>query len=129
MLLRQDRGGHQIHDLSPLLHSLECCPDRNLGLTEAHITAYQSVHDAVRLHIAFSRFYRTDLILCFLIWEKLLELSLPHSVRTVLVSVQTLSGCIQLYQILGYLIYSLADLGGGLCPLFGTQLVELRRFC
>ncbi len=45
MLLRQNCGRHQIHNLLTLLNRLKGRPESDLGLAVAHIAADQSVHD------------------------------------------------------------------------------------
>lgn len=53
MLLRQNCGRHQIHNLLPLLNRLKCRPERDLRLAISNVAADQAVHDAAAFHIFF----------------------------------------------------------------------------
>ena len=51
MLLRQDRGGAQDHDLLAVLAALEGGPERHFRLAEADVAAEKTIHRARGLHV------------------------------------------------------------------------------
>lgn len=51
MLLGQQGGGAQQRDLLAVGHGQEGGAQRDLGLAEAHVAAYQPVHGAARGHV------------------------------------------------------------------------------
>ena len=70
MLKGQNGGRHQYGHLLVVGHCLECRPHGNLGLAESHVSAYQTVHRAVALHVFFHRLHSLDLIRSLLILER-----------------------------------------------------------
>ena len=124
MLLRQYGGGYQHRYLFAVLHRLEGGSDGDLRLTEAHIAAYEPVHDAAGLHIRLGILYGRQLVLGLLIWKSVLELPLPHGIPAEGDALRRLTSGIQLHQILGYDLHRCADLGLGTLPLVAPQAVQ-----
>ena len=124
-LLRQNGCRGKICHLLAVLHRLEGRTDCNLRLAVAHITANQSVHYFMALHISLCGFYCKNLILSLIKWEKLLKLSLPHSILAEGIAVLLLTLGIQLHQISCNLLYCTSD--PVLCPgpFLTAKLVEL----
>ena len=128
MLLGKNGRGDQIDDLLTLLDCLKCCPQRNLCLAIAYISANQAIHDFPALHISLGRLNSLCLILGLFIRKQLLKFLLPHRIRAILISGSLLPGRIQLHEILRDLLYRALHPAAGALPLFASQLVELRRF-
>ena len=123
MLLRKDRGRHQINHLLSILHRLERCADRDFRLSVADIPADQAVHDLFALHVLFGRLDRELLILRLLKREHFLKFPLPHGIRAVDKSFLFLSRGIKFYQISRDLFYGSTDFGLGTVPLLRAKLV------
>ena len=82
VLLGQQRGGHQYRDLAGVLHRLERSPHRDLGLAEAHVPHDQAVHGHGPLHVALDIGDGLQLVARLLVFEGVLQLSLPRGVGT-----------------------------------------------
>ena len=81
MLLCQYGGRHQHCHLLASHDRLEGCPDGNLRLAEAHITAEQPVHRLLSLHIPLNIIDGRKLVGGFLKGKCVLKLILPHGIR------------------------------------------------
>ena len=126
MLLRQNGGGNQIDDLFPLLHSLEGGTDGDLGLTVTYVSADQTVHDPVTLHVRLGIRNGIQLILRLLEGEHFLELPLPYGIFSKSIAFTLLSDRIQLHQILRHGTDGAAYLRLGMLPFLAAQFVQLR---
>ena len=80
MLLCKDRSRHKISNLSAIVYCLKCRTDRNLGLTKAHITTDQTVHNLAALHVCLCLCDRFLLVIRFLIREHFLKFLLPDRI-------------------------------------------------
>ena len=69
MLQCKNGSRHEHGHLLAVSHSLECSTDRNLGLTESHVTADKSVHWTIVLHIPLDSLYCLLLIGSILVHE------------------------------------------------------------
>ena len=127
MLLRQNRGRHQIHDLFALLNRLKRRPERDLCLAISNVAADQAVHDAAAFHIFFCRLDRLQLILRLLKREHFLKLPLPDRIRSILVALAPLASRIKLDEILCNIADRPAHLALRFIPFRSAQFIELRR--
>ena len=57
MLLGKDRGRHKIRNLFAVTDSLERSTDRHLSLAKSNVSAHQSVHDLMALHVRLDILY------------------------------------------------------------------------
>ena len=124
-LLRKNSCRSKICHLLAVLHRLEGRTDCNLSLAVAHVTANQSVHYFMALHISLCGFNCKNLILSLIKRKKLLKLSLPYRILTEGISVLLLTLCVQLHQVSRNLLYRTSD--SILCsgPFLTSKLVEL----
>ena len=124
-LLCQNGCRSKICHLLAVLHRLEGRTDCNLRLAVAHVTANQSVHYFMALHISLCGFNCKNLILSLIKRKKLLKLSLPYRILTEGISVLLLTLCVQLHQVSRNLLYRTSD--SILCsgPFLTSKLVEL----
>ena len=124
-LLCQNSCRSKICHLLAVLHRLEGRTDCNLSLAVAHVTANQSVHYFMALHISLCGFNCKNLILSLIKRKKLLKLSLPYRILTEGISVLLLTLCVQLHQVSRNLLYRTSD--SILCsgPFLTSKLVEL----
>ena len=127
MLLRQNCGRHQIHNLLTLLNRLKCRPERYLRLAVSNVAADQAVHDAAAFHVFFGRLDRLQLILRLLKREHFLKFPLPDRIRSILVALAPLTRCIKLDEILCNITDRTAHLALRLIPFHSAQFIELRR--
>ena len=77
VLQRQNRRRHKQRNLLARLDRLERAAQRHFSLAEADVAAQQTVHRPVGLHIVLDLRDAAQLIVGFLIRERLLELALP----------------------------------------------------
>ena len=124
-LLCQNGCRSKICHLLAVLHRLEGRTDCNLRLAVAHVTANQSVHYFMTLHISLCGFNCKNLILSLIKRKKLLKLSLPYRILAEGISVLLLTLCVQLHQVSCNLLYRTSDpiLCSG--PFLTSKLVEL----
>ena len=80
VLQGENRGGNQHRHLLAVDGGLECGTYGDLGLTEAHVAAHQTVHRLLRLHIPLHGLDGTLLVGCFLPAERSLHLLLQVAV-------------------------------------------------
>ena len=124
-LLCQNGCRGKICHLLAVLHRLEGCTDCNLRLAVAHITANQSVHYFMTLHIGLCGFNCKNLILSLIKREKLLKLSLPYRILAEGISVLLLTLGVQLHQVSCNLLYRTSDTVLRPGPFLTSKLVEL----
>ena len=124
-LLCQNGCRGKICHLLAVLHRLESRTDRNLRLAVAHVTANQSVHYFMALHISLCGFNCKNLILSLIKREKLLKLSLPYRILAEGITVLLLTLGIQLHQVSCNLLYRTSDAVLRPCPFLTSKLVEL----
>ena len=99
-LLCKDRGWHKVNYLAAFLNSLKGGAESNLRLSVAYVAAHKAVHDLGAFHVFFCILNGSKLILCLLIGEHFLKLSLPHCIRTAHIAFFFLTHCIKLHQLL-----------------------------
>ena len=126
VLLRQDRGGHQVDDLTALLHSLERRAEGDLRLSVSHVTADQPVHDPPLFHVRFDVLDGLQLVLRLLEGEHFLEFLLPDCIRAVFMTFQIHAGGIQGDQFLRDLRHRALHAAPGPAPLRTAQAAQLR---
>ena len=124
-LLCQNGCRGKICHLLAVLHRLEGRTDCNLRLAVAHVTANQSVHYFMALHISLCGFNCKNLILSLIKREKLLKLSLPYRILAEGISVLLLTLGIQLHQVSCNLLYRTSDTILSPGPFLTAKLVEL----
>ena len=124
-LLCQNGCRSKIRYLLAVLHRLEGRTDCNLRLAVAHITANQSVHYFMALHISLCGFNCKNLILSLIKRKKLLKLSLPHRILAEGIAVLLLTLGVQLHQVSCNLLYRTSDPILCSCPFLTAKLVEL----
>ena len=127
MLLCQNCGRHQIHNLLALLNRLKRRPERNLRLAISNVAADQAVHDAAAFHVFFCRLDRLQLILRLLKREHFLKFPLPDRIRSILVALAPLTRRIKFDEILCNIADRPAHLALRLIPFRAAQLIKLRR--
>ena len=129
VLLCQNCSGHQIHHLFPLLYRFKSSADCNFSLSIAYISTDQTIHDLVTFHIRFCGFNGCQLVFCFLIGKHLLKFSLPYCIFSESISFRLLPDSVKFYQIPGHFTGSFLCLILSLCPLLGSQFVQLWLPC
>ena len=125
VLLREDSGGHQNRDLFPFLYRFESCSDGDLCFAVSDVSADQAVHDAVALHVPFSIFNGSELVFRLLKGKHLLELLLPHRIRSEHMPLLLPPRRVQLYKVFRDLVDRALHLPLGARPLLGAKLVQL----
>ncbi|MNN12285.1 hypothetical protein D3C81_1252680 [compost metagenome] len=73
MLLSQNGSRHKYGHLFSFNRTLECCPDRDLGLAVAYVATEQAIHRAILLHILLDLFNGPHLVASLIIGEHSLE--------------------------------------------------------
>ena len=121
MLLCQQRRGDKEDYLFPLLHSLECGTDGDLGFTVSHVAHNHAVHGDGLLHILFDRFDGVVLVFRFREREVILHLPLPRGVRRERVPRRGLTLGIELHEVSGYIANRGAGLLLGVLPIGSTH--------
>ena len=99
MLLRKDCGGNEHRDLTVVLHRLEGRAERDLGLSVAHISADQAVHDARAFHVALGVLDGFKLIVGLLVREHLFKFPLPLGIRAVSMPLFSCAESIELHKL------------------------------
>ena len=127
VLFRKYGSRNQICNLLIFLNRFKSSSYRNFSLAEAHVTANKAVHDLRTFHIFLYGIYGTYLIICLLIRKHLFEFLLPYGICAVSVSRLLHPYCIEIYQILGDIIYRFPGFCFGMIPFIGTKLIELWR--
>ena len=125
VLLGQDRGGHQEHDLLGVGGGLERGAQRHLGLAVAHVAADQAVHRAALLHVGAHGLDGVHLVGGLAVGERALELHLPLGVGGERVSRAALALGVQVDQLAGQRLGRAAGAQLLLLPLLAAQLGQL----
>ena len=123
MLLGEDRRRHQKCHLLAVLHRLKRRTDRNFRLSVSDVAADQTIHNLRALHVGLGRRNGKILVFRLLKREHLLELFLPHSVRSERKSLFILAHCVKLHEVFGDLLDRSPDSRLGLVPLLSAKLV------
>ncbi len=126
VLLRQNRRGAQDHDLFGILTALERRAQGHLGLAKAHVAAEQAIHGASRLHVGLDVHDRVGLIERELVGEARLHLLLHRRVRGKRVARHRGAARIEVDQVKGKLLGTLAGLARGPRPVRGVEAREAR---
>ena len=99
MLLSQDGGWAQNHNLTCILARLKCSSQRHLCLAKAHVTAKQAVHWLARFHV------QLNVCNCaFLVWRQLIReagfhLLLSGSVQRERITRHRSAARVEVYQV------------------------------
>ena len=118
MLLRQDGGRAQHHDLFLILRGGEGSAQRHLGFPEADVAAYQAVHGLRAAHVGLDIGDGGQLVGRFPIGERLFHLDLRRRVGTEGVALRAGSACVHVHQVERQLF------GGGACLLHGARPIS-----
>ena len=105
MLESQDGRRNKYHNLFSVSHRLECSPYCYLGLSEPYVAAHETVHRTGLLHVVLDSPGGRFLVGGVLVHEGRFKFFLEVSVRRECISLRCLSLGIQLYEILGYVLY------------------------
>ncbi len=120
VLLSQDGGGDQNHDLFAVQRRLEGRPQRHLGLAVAHVAAEEPVHGLRGLHVVLDGIDGPSLVLGLLVGEGLLEAHLPLAVFGEAMTERGLTERVQMQQLPRHLTGGLAhpalEVLPGFCP-------------
>ena len=117
MLLRQDGGRAQHHNLLLILRSGEGGAQRHLGFPEADVAAHQAIHGLGAAHVGLHVGDGGQLIGRFPIGERFLHLDLRRRVGTERVPLCAGSACVHVNQV------EREFFGGRACLLHGTRPV------
>ncbi len=124
VLLREDGGGHEHHDLFAVHSGFEGGTQGDLGLAVAHVPAHQAIHRLRTLHVVLDLVDGAALVDRLHVGKGQLETTLPLSVLREGVSRGRLPDCIEPQQLAGHL----PDRGPrpvlDLCPGLAAQLGE-----
>ena len=126
VLLRQDGGGAQHHDLLAVLAALEGRAQGHLGLAEAHVSAEQAVHGLSGLHVGLDVGHGACLVGCELVAEAGLHLLLDGGVQAKGVAADGGAARVEVHQVKRQLLSALAGLAGGAAPVGSVQAREAR---
>ena len=126
VLKRKNRRGHKNRRLFPRFNRLERGAHRDLCLTEADVSAKQSVHRAGLFHVLLDFLYRLKLTVGFDVLERLLEIPLHIVVGSKGKSGASLTFGIQLYKLLCHFLRRRFDLALCLSPLGTAETGELK---
>ena len=107
MLKGKNGGRNKNSHLLAVGNCLERSPDSHFRLSESYISAHKPVHRTIILHIPLYGIYGLLLVRSVLIHERRLKLLLEIGVSRKGKSSRTLSLCVQLNEILRYVL----DLG------------------
>ena len=105
MLQGKDGCGYKDRNLLTVTNSLESGPDGYFRLSEANISTYEPVHGAGILHVMFDGYRSQFLIRSILIHEGRFKFLLQIRIGRECETLGRLALCIQLYKILGYVLY------------------------
>ena len=125
VLKRQNGGGHQQGALLPLGNAFKRCPQRHLGLAEAHIAAQQPVHRDGTLHIGFDFINAAQLIFRFGIFEVPFKVVLPFLIGAERIARRRHPLAIQGDELAGNVLDRRAHPGLGFLPFLPAQPMEL----
>ena len=126
MLLGEDRGGHQEHDLLAVVRGLERRAERDLGLAVAHVAADQAVHRARLLHVGLDLLDRLELVGRLLVGEGALEVHQPLRVGGERVARAALALGVEVDQLARQRLGGAAGAQLLLLPLLAAELRERR---
>ena len=126
VLLGEDRGGAQHHDLAALGHALERGTKGNLGLAEAHVSAQQAVHGPGRLHVGLDVVDGGALVCRECVGEGRLHLLLLGGVRLEGMPLDARTTRVQVHEVKGEALGVLAGLVRCAGPVRRVQAREAR---
>ena len=126
MLLRQDGGGAQHHDLAVVLAALEGGTQGDLGLAEAHVAAEQPVHGLRRLHVGLDVCDGACLVGRHIVGEACLHVLLGGPVGREGVTLHRGASRVEVDQVEGELLRAPAGLSRGARPVGGVEAGEAR---
>ncbi len=126
MLLSQNCCGAQHHHLAARIHTLEGRTQRHLGLAKAHVAAEQAIHRLCRLHISLNVGNGIELVVRRLVGEALLHLNLLRRIGRACNTRYRRAASIQIHQVKGEFLGTLARLSGSTTPVRRVQTREAR---
>ena len=127
MLECEERGRHKNRHLLAAKHRLICSTHRDLGLTEAYVTAKQAIHRARLHHVLFNILDRGNLCLGLLIFKARLEIGLQVVILRKCKPGTARALGIELDQILGDILDRCLSSRLGTIPLIAAKARELDK--
>ena len=128
MLQGKDGRRNQDCYLFAVANGLECSPDGYFRLSETYVTAHKAVHRTGILHILLDCDSCQFLIGSILVHERGLELFLKIGVGGECETFGSLALCVQLYQILCYILDPGLRIILKSLPALRSELIDLRCF-
>ena len=110
VLLRQNGGRAQHHDLLGVLRRLERRTQRHLGLAESDVAADQAIHRPGRLHVGLDLGDRRQLVGRFVVGEGFFHLALPRRIGRIAEALHARAARVDIHQVEGELLGGLAGL-------------------
>ena len=126
VLLGQNRGGAQNHDLLGVLATLEGRAQGHLGLAKAHVAAKQAVHRLFGLHVCLDVGDGVGLVRRELVTKVALHLLLHRRIRREGHARHCGAARIEVYQVKRQLLSRAAGLAGGSAPVGGVKAGKAR---
>ncbi len=126
VLLGEDGGRHQDHDLLAVQAGFERGPQSDLGLAVAHVAAEEPVHGLAGLHVVLHGVDGPQLVLRLVVGKGLLEAHLPFPVLGEAVAGGGLAERVEVQQLAGHLAGGLAHPALDVLPGLAAQLGEGR---
>ena len=126
MLLGQNGGGAQRHDLLAVLAALERRAQGNLGLAKAHVAAEQPVHGLSRLHVGLDVRHGRGLVGREVIGEARLHVQLGGGVRREGVACHRGAARVEVHQVKRQLLGGAPCLARGARPVRRVEAREAR---
>ncbi len=128
MLLREYGRRYKERDLFSVGDRFKGRTDGYLRLPVTDITAKQTVHRAFSFHILFNFLNGSELIICFLIRESRLELTLHFMIRRERIAFACFAFRIKLNQIIGNILNGVFNFFLHPFPFTAAQFIKLRFF-
>ena len=126
VLLGKDRSWNKNHYLLAVCAGLKRCPQGDLRLAVANVTADQAIHRTRRLHVSLDVFYGVSLIGGLGVRKATLEVTLPLAIRLEGVADATFALGVEVEQLTGQLLRSAARTALDLLPARAAELAQRR---
>ena len=126
MLEGQNRCRREHSNLPVILHRLEGGAHSDFSLAVTDVAAEQTVHWHGGFHVLLNVGDGGDLIVSFVVIERVFELALPLRVHGVGMAVRHFALCVELKQLVGHVAHGLLHACFRLCPLGATKAAQRR---